>query len=1318
MGNQLAGIPPQQIHPVEYYLSEVANSELLSFDANLGSTRFLKVARVKLHQTRPGLASAGSNSNYSALGPPALGVAKVFVIHDPSLPVKYYKDKLDQLQRQLRGNANALPMSKLILSDKAGIMVRQYVKYTLYDRLSTRPFLTFFEKKWITFQLLKCFQWMHRQGICHGDLKLENTLITSNLWVLVSDFAPFKPTTLPDDNPGDFSYFFDTSRRRTCNLAPERFVSDGADSSSPDAQNLVALTPQMDLFSLGCVIAELFSEEPSFELFDLGSLLMYRKSKSLEQFKAKLNSITDDQIRDFVLNLIDIDPAMRNSTTQHLREMTPSVFSNYFNQLFDYLKELTSHSPDDRVNRLKVDFDILKRPIIEEDADGLVLLLTVVTSSLRALKHVHSKITALRLICEIVDSEPSTMSYYVLDRVLPYVLDYLSDKCPQVRSEAIETLTHTLSCVQEIPASDNNVFADYIMPAIVKLVNDRSSFVRMKLAANLCKLTEISVRFTFALQPENSSDGEDTGLKETELKFQMIISYILTDMDNAVRRTLLTSNISKLCVFLGVEKTNDVILSHIITFLNDKADFELRCCFFENIVPITTYLGSECSTILRPLLQQGLSDVEENVIHKTLTALTALTEINVLKKSVLYELMKDAIPLFAHPNLWIRHSLTAFVTALSNQLSPAEVNCKLIPLVRLHLARDLYALSDELLLDSLRPPINRTVYSLIIKSNVKQVELLYDCLHKRKLWRSLRHPGEMDQAVDSVLYKRLSAEKIDEIVEEQLLSLKDIVLRICKNLKGQTLREELDNGPEAVTLSKKNRRLQNTALSDDDKSRHRTSTVLPSSMNEEWRHMFGRSDTLVSGASSAATLIDDTESAVPIAREALDTIVKDSIQCPPCANELSHLINHKKDNYELCQWSEDFIEKRSGTIVKSSSRPRGALVAHLHEHSKGVNRLLPLGNSPLFMSCAADGQIKTWDASKIEASKSPIHKSKQSTPSSDSSSFEGMAHISSMDILLSYTSSSVVHVHRIDSASTRLRLVQTLNMSNALDSDNYSTSVTDMVETSPFGYMLSFSNSSLYSYDMRTSVSAPAAKLNIDLRDGFITCIDGNEYSVFAATSSGAIYTFDIRFAVKVNVVRYEDRKRIRRLLFTQRGLFSAVKSNNEVTLFDCESSSRLKTLWASKAPALSKNASLSSPDSVLGMVSMTTNNSNGLITCGSDMRIRYWDLKDAANSCVLTDGLRPNNNQVLLGHPSVASNELFNYSSKFVDGIEVFMEMEKRRSLSGTMGAHSSNGSALVTENQAVSTAHKDCITDIMWSDGPNFLISGSKDGVIKLWR
>ena len=38
-------------------------------------------------------------------------------------------------------------------------------------------------------------------------------MITAWNWILLTDFASFKPTFLPEDNPAEFSYFFDTSRR-------------------------------------------------------------------------------------------------------------------------------------------------------------------------------------------------------------------------------------------------------------------------------------------------------------------------------------------------------------------------------------------------------------------------------------------------------------------------------------------------------------------------------------------------------------------------------------------------------------------------------------------------------------------------------------------------------------------------------------------------------------------------------------------------------------------------------------------------------------------------------------------------------------------------------------------------------------------------------------------------------------------------------------------------------------------------------------------------------------------------------------------------
>lgn len=205
------------------------------FIYSLGSTRFLKVARADSQE--------------------GLIVVKVFAIHDPSLPLSPYKERLDDIRTKLSSAFNCLPFQKIIVTDKAGLIMREYVKYSLYDRISTRPFLTNIEKRWITFQVLYALHQCHKVGVCHGDIKLENIMVTSWNWILLADFASFKPTFLPEDNPADYSYFFDTSRRRTCYIAPERFIKCvGSDSNllfNETPCDSGELKPAMDIFSAG-----------------------------------------------------------------------------------------------------------------------------------------------------------------------------------------------------------------------------------------------------------------------------------------------------------------------------------------------------------------------------------------------------------------------------------------------------------------------------------------------------------------------------------------------------------------------------------------------------------------------------------------------------------------------------------------------------------------------------------------------------------------------------------------------------------------------------------------------------------------------------------------------------------------------------------------------------------------------------------------------------------------------------------------------------------------------------------------------------------
>lgn len=82
------------------------------------------------------------------------------------------------------------------------------------------------------------------------------------------------------------------------------------------------------------------------------------------------------------------------------------------------------------------------------------------------------------------------------------------------------------------------------------------------------------------------------------------VSALLTDTQPIVKQTLMESGITKLCVFFGKTKANDVLLSHMITFLNDKEDRELRGSFFDCIVGVAAYIGWHSSSILTPLLLQ------------------------------------------------------------------------------------------------------------------------------------------------------------------------------------------------------------------------------------------------------------------------------------------------------------------------------------------------------------------------------------------------------------------------------------------------------------------------------------------------------------------------------------------------------------------------------------------------------------------------------------------------------------------------------------------------------------------------------------------
>ncbi len=98
----------------------------------------------------------------------------------------------------------------------------------------------------------------------------------------------------------------------------------------------------------------------------------------------------------------------------------------------------------------------------------------------------------------------------------------------------------------------------------------------------------------------------ETTLAELQTAVEEQAGALLLDQSPMVRRSAL-ANIAKLCLFFGRSKTNDILLSRMITYLNDR-DWRLRHAFLENIVSVAALVGStSLEEFVLPLMEQALA---------------------------------------------------------------------------------------------------------------------------------------------------------------------------------------------------------------------------------------------------------------------------------------------------------------------------------------------------------------------------------------------------------------------------------------------------------------------------------------------------------------------------------------------------------------------------------------------------------------------------------------------------------------------------------------------------------------------------------------
>ncbi|KAJ8710702.1 hypothetical protein PYW08_009217 [Mythimna loreyi] len=1365
MGNQLVGVAPSQIYPVEHYLSDHVD---LSFDMSLGSTRFLKVARAR---SREGLV-----------------VVKVFAVHDPSLPLAEHKERILKIKEQLASAFNCLPFQRVILTDKAGLLMREYCKCSVYDRMSTRPFLTTLEKKWITFQVLYALHRMHKLGICHGDIKLENVMVTSWLWVLLTDIASFKPTFLPDDNPADFSYFFDTSRRRLCYVAPERFVRAPDPHNRPTGDDKMGglllsespckvgeLVPSMDIFSAGCALLELWND--GTPALDLPGLLAYRNG---EERPASMTLATDEpQLKALLHSMTERNPRDRRTAELYLDEARGKLFPEYFYSFLqsymlifsaqpilppdekilrihqdirniikiftqpsdaknyqDLVEETTEHQNIDNIDKIKDNFKVLnvnttdfdedddkapERKDMGPDSEGLILITSLVTSCIRGLHHCTSKLYSLeilQLLCENSSSET------ILDRILPYIIHLSHDSVARVRACAVAACARAVWLVRSLPKADCNVFPEYILPELAPRAADPSVPVRIAYANNIAKLAETAVRFLD--QTQNMVDKEAANINyETELSalHEMVrstVSYLLTDSQAIVKRALVENGITKLCIFFGKQKANDVILSHMVTFLNDKEEAALRGCFFERLVGVAAYVGHHAAPILVPLLQQGLTDQSEWIIAKALRATTNLAELGLLPKQALCDLVAESAVFLAHPNLWIRHEVCGLVSCVASLLNPIDVHCKILPLVWPHLKHKLIQVERaELLLESLAEPIPRKVLDAVLRHG--DVDRLVHTLRERRNTRLKVKQGtvpqysEMGQQLRN-LFRRLASDGMTEHVENQLLAMSAHLIKIQGsstqhiteapgrlNLQATSISRavQLDTGATDAMPH-----VDKLYTSTQNRRTHKTSVSHETHMNTEWQHMFGQSHeqhsregVSQSQAASGSGVASQAMSVPPHHSQLGHSASYVQYSMAPCRIELRDLTARMQQKYQKSLRShDDPLENNEDILPPPGWRPGNQLLAYLHEHKARVNQLVTLpAHRSLFGSCSDDGTVRLWDAARLHT-QAHINRSK-SMYNRNAGPVLSIAACEGGQSLVAATQESVF-VLRVDGTSSRMNLSQGRQLEG--DGDDAL-----CVAAPAHGAVISYATlfASIVGWDLRAPGNA--WKLQGDLKQGVCTCLYADPCGYLAVgTSSGTISVWDLRFQLPITSVRHPNSERVRRIVGGGSSGSIWVAGGRDAAAWSLESTQRTHALWPSTNCVQPLQYTPAASHYISSIYCGVREGNRFVVTGGSDLRLRYWSLEQPEDSYVLLHA----HNDALRHTPNAVK-----YRSRIIDGTTVIQECCK---------LNPSAPASLVEDNiyrsvESRSFYHTAPITDLTMVEGTKpYLVSASADGVINVWK
>jgi len=181
-------------------------------------------------------------------------------------------------------------------------------------------------KRFIIYQLLKAFKYMHSANVIHRDMKPSNLLLNSECLLKVADFGLARLMDAPKEDGTRTQVLTDYVATRWYR-APEILL--GSNN----------YTKAVDMWSIGCILGELIGAKPMFP----GTSTMNQIDRILAILGRPTKEDLDSIQSDFAGQMLENIP--EHNVENGLEEM----YTNADPEAMDLLKKLLAFNPDKRL---------------------------------------------------------------------------------------------------------------------------------------------------------------------------------------------------------------------------------------------------------------------------------------------------------------------------------------------------------------------------------------------------------------------------------------------------------------------------------------------------------------------------------------------------------------------------------------------------------------------------------------------------------------------------------------------------------------------------------------------------------------------------------------------------------------------------------------------------------------------------------------------------------------------------------------------------------------------------------------------------------